>query len=139
MRRIARETVRRSLLSQEKRMMRNIYSWLMKIGKSSGCHQMPERSLKFKGYQCPVCARCTGVFIGNVFAIVGVFIFTPHWKYLLYGCGIMLADWLFQYFQIMQSTNIRRIITGIIGGYSLTSLFFSIIMLVVKIIIKIFL
>ena len=37
---------------------------LMEIGAMTGCHQMPERSFFFKGYQFPVCERCTGLLIG---------------------------------------------------------------------------
>ena len=44
------------------------------IGNHSGCHQMPERSFFYKGKQFPVCARCTGVIIGqSVALIIGIF------------------------------------------------------------------
>lgn len=109
-----------------------IYSWLVKIGEYSGCHQMPSRSFNIKGYQFPVCARCTGVFIGNLIAILGVFVCIPHWKYLVYGCGVMFIDWLFQYLKILKSTNIRRLTTGILGGYSLTSLYIAVILFALK-------
>lgn len=35
------------------------------LGNNSGCHQLAERSFFYKGYQFPVCARCTGVTIGQ--------------------------------------------------------------------------
>ena len=51
---------------------RKIYKKLMVIGRATGCHQLPERSFSFRGKQFPVCARCTGVFIGEV---LGIFLF----------------------------------------------------------------
>ncbi len=88
----------------------------MRIGQLLHCHQMPERSFFCKGYQLPVCARCLGVIIGHIIAIILIlFIDIP----LLIGigfCVIMFVDWLLQYLNIMESTNIRRLITGIFGG-----------------------
>ena len=37
-----------------------------------GCHQMPERSFFFKGYQFPVCARCTGMIVGYFLSITTI-------------------------------------------------------------------
>jgi uncharacterized membrane protein len=42
------------------------------------------------------------------------------WLLVLFG-AIMLIDWLIQYIKIRESTNIRRLITGIFGGYALLS------------------
>lgn len=36
-------------------------------------------------------------------------------------CLIMFLDWFVQYLKICDSTNIRRLITGIMGGYGLLS------------------
>ena len=78
---------------------------------------MPERSFFIKGYQFPVCARCTGVLIGYVAApIIHFFVGTSVFLCIT-GCQIMLVDWLIQYAEIKESTNIRRLITGIMGGY----------------------
>ena len=35
------------------------------------CHQIPERSFHFAGFQLPVCARCLGIYLG-AFAGAGV-------------------------------------------------------------------
>jgi uncharacterized membrane protein len=79
-----------------------------------GCHQMPERSFFFAGYQFPICARCTGVLVGY---ILSIFLFSHITFLLCIGISsIMLLDWGIQYLAIVQSTNIRRLITGICGG-----------------------
>ena len=100
-----------------------VWRILMTIGRFSGCHQMPERSFSFRGYQFPVCARCTGVAIGNLAAIVMFFIFLPHWLWHVTGCFIMFIDWFLQYLGLLESSNARRLITGVIGGYAFTSLY----------------
>lgn len=96
---------------------------LMIIGKRSGCHQRPERSFFYKEYQFPICARCTGVIIGYICGIILYFAFgTNNWISLA-GCTIMLIDWLIQRLKIHESTNIRRLISGILGGYGIISLY----------------
>ncbi|MCM1228304.1 MAG: DUF2085 domain-containing protein, partial [Clostridium sp.] len=52
-----------------------------------GCHQIPERSYFFLGYQLPVCARCEGMIIGELIAVILIFTgFGIKWFY----CLIML-------------------------------------------------
>lgn len=34
------------------------------------CHQIPERSFHLAGVQFPVCARCTGLYVGGAFGVV---------------------------------------------------------------------
>ena len=38
-----------------------------------GCHQLPERSFFFKGYQLPICARCLGIILGYILCIFLLF------------------------------------------------------------------
>ena len=98
---------------------------LMKIGSFLGCHQKPERSFFFKGYQFPVCARCIGVIISSIIAF---FVFIKK-KVPLAICTFMsltmLTDWLLQYLNIKKSTNKRRFITGLIGGFGWSTIQFS--------------
>ena len=92
--------------------------WLlfMRIGALS-CHQIYERSFNFRGYQFPVCARCTGIFIGHVIAIflcvIKVRISTKICVLLIF---VMACDGFLQLFKLKKSTNIRRLITGILAG-----------------------
>ena len=43
------------------------------------------------------------------------------WLYIIL-CAIMFIDWCIQYLKIKESTNIRRLITGILGGFGIMSL-----------------
>jgi len=105
------------------------------IGNNSGCHQMPERSFFYHGKQFPVCARCTGVFIGQILAIIfSILKFTVKIPVSIFLISIMGLDWFIQEIKIKPSTNIRRLLTGICGGFGV----FSIYIRCGKIIIKIF-
>lgn len=90
----------------------------MRFGRAMGCHQMPERSFFIKGYQFPVCARCTGVLIGQFIGII-MFLIKQRISVLVAGllCAIMFGDWFIQKRGILMSTNMRRLFTGILGGY----------------------
>ena len=94
----------------------------MKIGNTLGCHQMPERSFFFKGYQFPVCARCTGVIISAIIAIVVFFKKKISIKICIAMSNVMLFDWGIQYLNIKESTNQRRLLTGLVGGFGYSTL-----------------
>ncbi len=95
---------------------------LMRLGASTGCHQRPERSFFLFDYQFPVCARCTGVFIGNIMGIILFAVKAVCAPAAIAGCICMAADWLLQRFHIAESTNPRRLLTGIAGGYGIITL-----------------
>ena len=103
------------------------YQKLTVFCRSTGCHQIHERSFSIKGTPFPICARCTGVLAGNIIAYSMFFFYSMPLEFCIFGCFIMFADWYLQYLGIRKSTNIRRLITGIIGGYSLTTAFLIII------------
>ena len=113
----------RKQLKIRKVFMQNHNKWMsfMLFGEKLGCHQKPERSFFIKGYQMPVCARCSGVFIGYLIAIPLYLWLSISWIVALAGCGIMLFDWGIQAMTRKESTNIRRLITGIFGGYGIMS------------------
>lgn len=83
------------------------------------CHRMPERSFFIKGYQFPVCARCTGILVGYIIGIIYIILCNK----LRYTIELllmlpMLIDGIGQYRGYFVSTNIRRLITGILAGIS---------------------
>lgn len=95
---------------------------LMEVGDLLGCHQMPERSFFINGFQFPVCARCTGVIISTIIATIVFFKKKlPIWLCFAMS-SVMLLDWGIQYLKIRESTNSRRLITGLIGGFGYSTL-----------------
>lgn len=118
------------------RVMRNIYHALMRIGRLTGCHQMPERSFHVRGYQFPLCARCTGIVIGELAAI-------PLWFLLPVGfitaciLGVPLVmDGGLQYFYFIPSTNLRRVVTGFLAGWGLMTIYIRIFVLIMDFILR---
>lgn len=95
----------------------------MEFGQRLGCHQRADRSFFIGDYQMPVCARCTGVFTGYLMAVL----WTPFSKghetaskaAAAIGSLLMLADWSLQALKIKESTNWRRLFSGIAGGFGI--------------------
>lgn len=87
------------------------------------CHQMPERSFFIKGYQFPLCARCTGIALGHITA----YIFAPFYtcKYIISIFMIpLIIDGSLQYLTSYKSNNKKRFFSGILYGFSFTSIIF---------------
>lgn len=95
-----------------------IYKRLMSMGKAMGCHQLPKRSFFYHGKQFPVCARCTGVFIGEILGILLFKVGEISNSIVILFCLLMFADWFVQYKFHYESNNIRRLITGLMCGYA---------------------
>jgi uncharacterized membrane protein len=108
---------------------------LQDIGDRSGCHQMPERSFKIGSYVFPVCARCTGVCFGQISAVILAVsgVICPYYIALCL-LGVMGLDWLVQKIGVKESTNIRRLITGVLGGFGLFSIYINLFVLLYKLI-----
>lgn len=106
------------------KLWKSILDTIYELGDHSGCHQIPERSFFYNGRQFPVCARCTGVAIGQTTAITLAlfkrFLSFPKALFLLILMGI---DWGIQAIHIKESTNLRRFVTGICGGLGLFSIY----------------
>ena len=83
---------------------------------------MPERSFFIGGYQLPLCARCTGIVVGHVVGVVvSIFHTVPFWS--LIGTLPLMADGMIQKYTSYESTNIRRLVTGILYGFGVMSAF----------------
>lgn len=106
------------------KLRKSILNTLQELGDNSGCHQLPERSLFIKNRQLPVCARCTGVMIGQISATLMGLIYKPISTLISIAMlFVMGLDWGLQEFKILESTNVRRFITGVLGGYGLFNLY----------------
>ena len=109
-----------------------IWFKLMTFGSKMGCHQMPDRSFFFRGYQFPVCARCTGVILGE-FATVIMLCCSVKFSLLL-SIALLIPmgiDWGLQFLKILPSSNIRRLLSGALGGIGLTYLYYYFFKLIV--------
>jgi len=94
------------------------------------CHQLPARSFFAGGYQLPVCARDTGIYLGFVVALVVAALLdrgrrrtgiSPAW---LLGLGFAAFAWLgwdgvTSYLGLRTTTNLLRLATGTGTGFAI--------------------
>ena len=88
------------------------------------CHRKPERSFFYKGKQFPVCARCTGFYISGIASIILINLFRGPYSLTTLLIGIIrlipcAIDGFTQLFEMRESNNTLRFITGILGGVGL--------------------
>lgn len=104
------------------RLTNRIWVLLMELGALTGCHQKTMRSFFIKGFQFPVCARCTGIITAKPFA----WIFVKKKNLSLSKCIFlvipMIIDGGIQYKFSIESNNKRRFITGFMAGFALTAM-----------------
>jgi uncharacterized membrane protein len=100
------------------------------------CHQLPERSFFINDHQLPVCARCTGIALGNVAGELGLIIgewINPYKRFrlkrsVLYCLALsglalpLIIDGSVQLFTDYESNNGLRLATGILFGISITAM-----------------
>lgn len=99
------------------RVTERLWLRLMRLGANAGCHQMPERSFFIGEWQFPVCARCTGLPLGWIAAPLALALLSPP-LWLGPVCLLpMAADWCAQRWLGHPSNNLRRVLTGILGGF----------------------
>lgn len=95
----------------------------MELGRLCGCHQMPERSFRIAEYQFPLCARCTGLLLGQLAALL-----CPALRRIPVRLSAALLlplvlDGGTQLLRLQKSTNPRRLVTGVLGGIGCLALF----------------
>ena len=109
------------------------WAFLMRLGNKCGCHQREDRSFKIRGWQFPICSRCTGILTGQM---IGMFIYLLGERISVYidlvFLLIMFLDWFIQFKNIKESTNFRRFITGNLAGIAQMSLLIKIIIFIMK-------
>ena len=80
------------------------------------CHRLPDRSFFYRGTQFPVCARCTGIWVGYV---IGLLVVVAHLLPWWSGFVLLLPaliDGGTQLLRWRSSTNDLRLVTGIALG-----------------------
>lgn len=95
---------------------------LSEFGSAPLCNLRPERAFKFNGFVFPLCCRCTGLIAGSCLCLAikafGVLISLPITVSAISLFPLAL-DGLLQYFGILESTNIRRFLTGFLFGFAI--------------------
>jgi uncharacterized membrane protein len=87
------------------------------------CHQNPERSIYIAGYPLAVCARCTGLYVGFVAAVVFYPVITslkrthaPERKWLFIAAAPLAIDFALGFFGIWENSHPSRLLTGALLG-----------------------
>lgn len=83
------------------------------------CHQLRERSFSIRGRQLPLCARCLGILVGPLTALI-----CPNvdWRTSALLIMIFFADGTSQLLGLRESKNWLRFATGVGFSIAVTSL-----------------
>jgi len=107
------------------------------------CHQLPERSFFLDGHQLPLCARCTGTFLGAIVGLVAMLLLgrrrasrlppAPVLIILVFFIGFWAFDGLNSYMtffpgapNLYEPQNWLRLTTGMLNGLALIVIVFPI-------------
>jgi uncharacterized membrane protein len=107
------------------------------------CHRIPERSFFFNGRQLPLCARCTGTFLGAVLGLAAMLLYgrrrasrlpsVPILGMLVLFTGVWGFDGLNSYLtffpgapHLYEPRNWLRLTTGLLNGLALIVFIFPI-------------
>lgn len=97
-----------------------------------GCHQIAERSFFIKGYQFPVCARCTGIIIGEItFIIFALLSLRINIILSLLFMIPLIIDGTLQFKTKYISNNIKRLLSGMFFGFGFFSTIFYLFMILI--------
>ena len=109
------------------------------------CNQLPDHSFISGGFQQPVCARCSGIYLGTIFSLLTLLLLYRyrraragsyderlrsqiHWSYWLF-LGLALVamgyDGITSYAHLRPTTDLIRLITGLAVGGALAVLLFA--------------
>jgi uncharacterized membrane protein len=93
------------------------------------CHQLNERSLQISGEVLSVCARDTGIYIGIFSTLLYLHLFKRKANNTIPSIRVsfllllflvpLLIDGFGSYMHLFESTNTRRLVTGISFGFAL--------------------
>ncbi|MBK5211028.1 MAG: DUF2085 domain-containing protein [Coriobacteriia bacterium] len=117
--------------------MHAFLNYIFLVG-SGLCHQIPARSLFFNGVQLPLCARCTGIYVGFIVAfLILAFAYRSanrrgglSWFYYPVGVVLilpMIYDGFSSYLGFRSTTNGLRLVTGAAFGAALAPIIYALI------------
>jgi len=85
-----------------------------------GCHGITERCFVINGKPMKICARCFGSTIGHVVSIIVLVLGKlPPWYISCILIVPVAIDGLIQNYLKIMSNNIRRFLTGLLGGFGI--------------------
>jgi len=88
------------------------------------CHNIQERSFFLKGRQFHICARCTGILVGFfIFPILLPFNNSIMLWFVILSITSISIDGFTQLFQLRESNNTLRFITGVLFGIAFPNIF----------------
>lgn len=87
----------------------------------SFCHRRKDRTIRISGKYFPVCARCTGVYLGIFFFFLFQFFIKIELTFNILIMSLlfmlpMTIDGLTQLFRLRESINSIRLFSGFMGG-----------------------
>ena len=116
-----------------------IWITLMNLGAKTGCHQRYDRSFSFKGCQFPLCARCTGIVLGELISLAAILCgIRIGFVYAVASIAPLAIDGGLQYIKLLESNNLRRVITGLVAGFGFTYVYYNAVVAIVRTVAKIF-
>jgi uncharacterized membrane protein len=85
------------------------------------CHQKSERSLFLNGNEMPFCTRCTAIWLGLAFGIGFMVLYTidlneKFFIAIIFSLVPLGIDGIGQLLGFWESTNVIRILTGLLAG-----------------------
>lgn len=82
------------------------------------CHKIKDRSIEFFGLENYFCSRCLGVYIGFITGFIFRFIFDVNINTLFFLVLTLplIIDGFSQFFDLKESNNLLRIMTGLLFG-----------------------
>jgi len=110
-----------------------VYEQLLRLVGFGLCHQLPERSFFGAGYQLPVCARDTGIYLGFSIAVIVLLVLDrgrrsselpPAGVMIVLGLfvAVMGIDGVTSYAGLRETTNEIRLMTGLMAGFAIAAL-----------------
>ncbi len=104
------------------------------FGKAPLCNLTASRGFFIKGFCFPLCCRCTSIILSMLifyFLLVKININIDNFfiLYLIFSFILMIPtiiDYMYQYFTRKESTNKRRVFTGMIAGIGISIILYII-------------